>query len=341
MFGEIVGHGPTTRLLEKSIVRGTPGHAYLLLGPAHVGKRAIAISMARALACQSLPESRPCGMCVSCRLHASGGHPDYRLIDRFTEADEKRARAPKNIPIEAVRKIQHDASLSSHLGGFKVYIIANAEELSLPAMDALLKTLEEPAPHVVLILTCTDVGLLPATIISRCQVLKLGLVAPAVIAADLMNRFKCDHDRADLIAHFANGRPGEAIELASGVKALDNRRAILDDVSVLDRSTRTERLKHAERFSQDHTRHPETTQRRLEQLLIWWRDVLLVQSGCEELVVNRDRLDRLRGYSQSVSIAQAHSALRSIEQTVQYLSENVQPRLALELLSLSLPRTAS
>ena len=339
MFEGLIGHQPTTRLLARSIASGNPGHAYLFLGPAHVGKRTLAIAMARALACQGTTGDRPCGECQSCRLHTAGSHPDYRLIDRFTESDEKRARTAKNIPIEAVRRIQHDASLTSHLGGFKVYIIGNAEDLSLPAMDALLKTLEEPAANVVLILTCADAGLLPATVISRCQVLKLGLVASDTIAAELMRRFKCDPEQAELIAHLANGRPGEAFDLARDAKSLDERRAILDDVAMLDRSTRAERLKQAEKFSQDHTRHPEMTQRRLEQLLVWWRDILLVQAGCDELVVNRDRLDRLRGYGQSMSIAQAYGALRSVEQTVQYLSENVQPRLALELLSLSLPRT--
>src|SRR4029079_7036622 len=104
-------------------------------------------------------------------------HPDFRAIDRASGApDERRARPARNIPIEAVRALQHDAALTAHLGGRKVYLIDGAEHLSPPAMDALLKTLEEPPARVVILLTCADVGLLPLTVVSRCQVVKLSTV---------------------------------------------------------------------------------------------------------------------------------------------------------------------
>src|SRR5689334_21479633 len=112
-----------------------------------VGKATLARAFAQALNCTGPLDERPCGVSDSCRRFVVGNHPDFRAIDRTTgAADERRARTRKNIPIEAVRALQHDAALTSHLGGYKLYLIDGAEDLSDQAKDALLKTLEEPPP---------------------------------------------------------------------------------------------------------------------------------------------------------------------------------------------------
>ncbi len=340
MFDAVVGHARARRLLEAA-VRGRPSHAYLIVGPEAVGKRELARAFAAALNCAAPVDARSCGRCQSCRLLAAGAHPDFREVDRTTGAEERRGRAQqKFIPIEVVRALQHDAALTAHLGGYKVYVIAGADDLSVGAMDALLKTLEEPAPGVVIVMTATDVGLLPPTVVSRCQLVKLGLVPSEEIAAALVERKGLDPERADLIAHLAVGRPGRAFELAEDDKVLAEAREQLAGIAALDVAGRIDRLKAGERLAQAHGRSPEATERWLELLLLWWRDVLLVRTGCEEMVVNRERLPELRARAGRLSVRQAGAALRAIEQTSLYLAENVQPRLALELLLLSLPRAA-
>jgi DNA polymerase-3 subunit delta' len=237
-----------------------------------------------------------------------------------------------------VRALQHDAALTSHLGGYKVYLIDGAEDLSDQAKDALLKTLEEPPPRVVIVLTATDVGLLPLTIVSRCQVVKLSGVAVGEIAAHLVSAQGLAPEPADLIAHLSSGRPGRAIDLAGDPEALAARAATLEEIRALETGGRAERLKEAERFAAEHARSAEATARRLEALLGWWRDVLLARLGCEELVVNRDRLEPLRARAVALSPDQIRAAIRAIERTEQYvMRENVQPRLALEALALALP----
>jgi DNA polymerase-3 subunit delta' len=268
-------------------------------------------------------------------------HPDFRLIDRGSGADERRARTARNIPIEAVRALQHDAALTSHLGGFKLYLIDGAEDLSLQAMDALLKTLEEPAPRVVIVLTCVDAGLLPQTVVSRCQVVKLGRVGAEAIAQVLIERHGADPDRAALLAHLADGRPGRAIALAADPAALEEREASLSELTELEGADRVARLKTAERMAQAWAKTPDAVGRRLELLLLWWRDLLLTASGREELVVNWDRLAVLRERGARLGVAGAREGLRAVDQARLHLDENVQPRLALELMVLSLPRLAA
>ena len=266
---------------------------------------------------------------------ANDSHPDFRLIDK------QGSGRIKSIPIEAVRALQHDASLSAHHGGYKVYVVDGAEALSLQAMDALLKTLEEPAESVVIVLTCVDLGVLPQTIVSRCQVVRLGRVDSAEIEADLTARLGLDEERAGLVAHLSDGRPGRALALAADPAGLADRAALVDEIVALDRADRVERLRAAERMAQEWGKSQESLGRRLELLLLWWRDLMLVASGQEELVVNWDRLDVLRERAARLTVGEARNGLRAVELARLHLDENVQPRLALELMTLTLPRVAA
>jgi DNA polymerase-3 subunit delta' len=108
-------------------------------------------------------------------------------------------------------------------------------------------------------------------------------------------------------------------------------------VRALEASSRAERLKEVERIAGEHSRNADATARRLALLASWWRDLLFVRAGCEELVVNRDQLAALRPRAAALTIGQIGVALRAVDQTELYLSENVQPRLALESLALTLP----
>ena len=214
---DIIGHAQVLSVLDRAVVDGRLRHAYLFLGAARVGKATVARWLAARLNCPNDPA--PCGRCPSCLRIQRGVHPDIRSLQIPGDRDEslglplesleKVSRvAERSIGIEQVRALQHDAALASREAAWKVYQILNAELLTMPAANCLLKTLEEPPPNVVLILTVSDGADLLPTLISRCQIVRFGLVSTEEIRSGLRTAFGVDAERADIVARLAGGRPG-------------------------------------------------------------------------------------------------------------------------------------
>ena len=348
----LIGNRPATALLERAIDGGRLSHAYLFVGPTSVGKTTLARAFAQALNCTGDAlglDERPCGVCRACRLTAEGAYPDFRLMQvgraeaesghsfpRDTGGRGTSDRASRVITIEQVRALQHDAGLSPYEGRLKVYVL-DAEALQLPAANSLLKTLEEPPAQVVIILTATDASNLLPTIVSRCQVVRLPAVPVDELASALAERQGVDSDRARVLAHLAAGRPGFAIGAIEDPKVLEERNTRLADLVALGKRSRVERFAYAEKLAQETSRDPEGGAWVLGLWIGWWRDVLLTRVGCEEMVGNYDFLDELRRRAEHLRLGQIRAALSGVEQALAQLSQNVNPRLALEVLLLDLP----
>src|SRR6266487_606693 len=140
---DFMGNERVVEGLRVAVEKGRLPHALLFVGPAGVGKTRLALELAKALNCEG--EDSPCGACVHCRQIASGSHPDVVLLERGEGKD--------SIAIGQVRELRQEATLRPFQGRRKVYVIAGAEALTAQAADALLKTLEEPPPELVLVLT--------------------------------------------------------------------------------------------------------------------------------------------------------------------------------------------
>ncbi|MCL4532432.1 MAG: DNA polymerase III subunit delta', partial [Actinobacteria bacterium] len=201
-----IGHDRAVRLLQKSIDAERVSHAYLFSGPRGIGKATLAREFARALNCLQF-QAGPCGECRSCRRIENGTHPDVRVINL--------EEGSKNISIETVRDLQEGVALRPFEGRVKVYIIEEAERLSEAASNSLLKTLEEPPPSVVLLLTVLDATMLLPTIVSRCQQVDLRPVPDRVVEETIRARTATDPEHARLIAMLAGGRLGWALNAAS------------------------------------------------------------------------------------------------------------------------------
>lgn len=158
LFDEIVGQGHVTRTLKNAVSSGRIAHAYLFSGPRGVGKTTAARILAKCLNCANGPTVAPCNSCDSCRTIAAGGAVDVFEID-----------GASNNSVESVRELREGVRYVPTQGKYRVYIIDEVHMLTTPAFNALLKTLEEPPPHVVFIFATTEIHKIPLTIVSRCQ----------------------------------------------------------------------------------------------------------------------------------------------------------------------------
>ncbi len=157
-FEEIVGQGHVSRALANAISSGKIHHAYLFSGTRGVGKTTFARILARALNCEKGPTPEPCLACPACDEIGAGGAADVQEID-----------GASNTGIDDIRRLRENAAYAPSRLRYKVYIIDEVHMLSKAAFNGLLKTLEEPPPHVVFILATTEPNRIPDTILSRCQ----------------------------------------------------------------------------------------------------------------------------------------------------------------------------
>ncbi|OYY93496.1 MAG: DNA polymerase III subunit delta' [Hydrogenophilales bacterium 28-61-23] len=206
-------------------------HALLLHGPAGIGKRDFGLALAQWVLCETPSLDGACGVCDACNWFVQGNHPDFRFLEpKEEESDESgkvTKKASKEIKVEQVREITDYLCLSAHRGGWRTAVIHPAEFMNAAAANALLKTLEEPPPRVLLILVSHQPGRLLPTVRSRCRKVAVGL--PAAPAALAWMREAGIVQPEDILAE-AGGAPLAAIGFAEPERS-ERREAFLDALS--------------------------------------------------------------------------------------------------------------
>ena len=229
-FADLVGQEAASRALQGAIISARVAHAYLFSGSRGTGKTSAARLLAKAVNCsgRARDSAEPCNKCQSCLEMTAGSALDLIEID-----------AASNRGIDEIRDLREKVNLSPALGPFKVYIIDEAHMLTEPAFNALLKTLEEPPPHVVFVLCTTDAQKIPLTVIGRCQQFVFRRHSEEQITGRLTHIAKTEHVQVDddamqLIARTAQGSMRDAVglldqlvPLASGPISLESARALL------------------------------------------------------------------------------------------------------------------
>jgi len=173
-FDDLVGQTHVSRTLKNAVERNRLAHAYLFVGPRGVGKTSTARILAKALNCVNGPTITPCGVCDNCREIAAGNSLDVIEID-----------GASNNSVEDVRQLRDNVRYAPAKGRYKIYLIDEVHMLSSAAFNALLKTLEEPPPHVKFIFATTEPQKVLPTILSRCQRFDLHRIPANLIAQHL------------------------------------------------------------------------------------------------------------------------------------------------------------
>jgi DNA polymerase-3 subunit delta' len=338
MNWELIGHEWAVNLLSRHIASDQVRHAYLLTGPDGVGKRTLAMRFAQAVNCtDSKNAGEFCGQCRACQFIQRKQFPDLHIV----EAED----VGGILKVEQIRELQHQLALSPYEGKRRVALLLRFHEANDNAANALLKTLEEPAPKVIMLLTAQSKETLLPTIPSRCEILQLRDVSRDQIEEALVERGE-GHENAALLARLAAGRPGWAFHYASNPELLDERTEHLEDLINLLKTDRLERFKHVERLTRDWERerkrggeHPRL--RALGALEHWvslWRDAMMLAYDATAEQRNIDRTQDIQMLVRALPPEQISEILGKFEQSKRDLQKNANVRLVMETLMLDLPR---
>jgi len=321
----LLGHEWAVQLLKTQIATGRLRHAYLLTGPDGVGRRTLVLRLAQALNCTNPPEPGEfCGECRACRGLARAQHVDLLIVER-QEGD-------REIKIAAVRELSRSLSRTPLESRYQVALFLEFETASEEAANALLKTLEEPNPSVILCLTAADADSLPATIVSRCELLRLRPMPVKELAAALTKR-SIPAPQATLLAGLSLGRPGLALRWHEDQAALRQRAAWLEAGEQLLYANRVQRFAFADAASKNR-------KDLRDLLLVWlsfWRDVVIRNSHSAAPISNPDKDEAITLISARLTTDAARGVLRAMDHSLNQLDTNVNARLAMEGLLLELP----
>jgi DNA polymerase-3 subunit delta' len=323
---EVFGHDWAVEMLQQHLAHQTLRHAYLLTGPAGVGRRTLAIRLAQALNCQ-MPSAPgvPCRTCRTCKQIEAGQNIDLMVVQAESEGG--------TLKVEQVREVTKFLSLKPYQSQYKIVIFLRFQEANANAQNALLKTLEEAPGYAILLLAADNAEQLLPTIVSRCEILRLRPLSVEAVTGFLTTH-GMDGDRARLLAHLSGGRPGYALRLSTDETALAFRAEKLNDLKHLLAAKRRERFHYAEKLSKDKDAFRQT-------LLIWlsyWRDVLLKTSGAAAALTNIDRADEIENLTYEVNLSLARTITEGMEKALDRLEKNVNARLLAEVTLMDWPK---
>jgi DNA polymerase-3 subunit delta' len=325
----MIGHQWAVKLLQGHLAQGQARHAYLFTGPQGVGRRTLALRYAQALNCTQPPgPGQFCQTCRECLQIARMQHPDLHVIQAEGHSG--------TLKVDQIRELQRSLYLAPYQARYRVVLLLRFEQANLNAANAMLKTLEEPPPQVVLLLTAESAESLLPTIVSRCEVVRLRPQPAEVVGEGLKGIQQLDETEARLLAQVSQGRPGYALHLAGQPELLEQRDSALDDLMGLLAAGRVARFAYAESLAKDR----QDLARVLRVLQTWlslWRDVLFRVAGSDALITNPDRASDIGTIAGQTDLATARRTVSALNRTLDHLRGNINRRLALEVLMLDLP----
>lgn len=323
-FETVIGQDLIKDHFISAIENKKVNHAYIISADRAAGKEYIASIFARALQCET-GKSNPCEECHSCKMALSGNHPD---IIRVTH--EK----PNVISVEDVREqINNTVDLKPYSGKYKVYIMNEAEKMTIQAQNALLKTLEEPPEYVVILLLTTNVNMLLQTIQSRCVVLNMKSVPDALIKDFLMNEYQVPSYKADICVAFARGNVGKARLLAISEefdKVRENAVSLLKNIGEMDLSEVSAAIKQITEYKFDANDY-------FDIMAVWYRDVLMFKAtGDADDVTFKDEVQAIKKAASKSTYEGIETIVEALDKAKARLTANVNFDLTMELLFLTI-----
>lgn len=284
-FERIVGHEQAIRLLKGQLAQGRLAHAYLFAGLEGIGKGALALEFTKALQCE-LGKDDSCDACEPCRRVAAGNDPDVITV---AAAEDKH-----DVGIDQIRALEAALSLTPHGGRWKVGIVDEAERMTEESAHGLLKLLEEPPERSVIVLLSTALHRLPATLVSRCHVVRCSAQGIERVAAVLRGQAGpsaslqavLPAEAARTVAIASSGRLGLALRFHETGRLAEKNAALNQMLAALRQGSLEIPMAKITRREVEEN---------LEWYAGWWRDLLVLSLGGDPAwVIHQDRLDELK-----------------------------------------------
>ena len=323
-FKDVVGHRDIIQYIQDAVKQSKVSHAYILNGQRGSGKKMLARLFSMTLQCES-GKSEPCGECRSCIQANNGNQPDI-----ITVKHEK----PASISVDDVRQqVNGDIMIKPYSSPYKIYIIPEADLMTVQAQNAILKTIEEPPEYAVIFLLTENADSLLPTIRSRCVMLKLRNIKDKLVKKYLMEQMQIPDYQADLCAAFAQGNIGRALMLAKSEHFNEIKEEAIQLLKYIDEMELHEivsAIKEINKYKLEVADY-------LDIITIWYRDILLYKAAKDVGgLVFGDQLKFIKEKAKRSSYEGIEKILEGIEKAKVRLKANVNFDLVMELLLLTL-----
>jgi DNA polymerase-3 subunit delta' len=321
-FKDIIGHERIKEHLQKAIESDHVSHAYILTGETGMGRKSLANAFAMTLLCERA-KSEPCMECHACKQVMTNNHPDLILVTH-----EK----PGSIGVDDIRgQINDTIMIRPYSSYYKIYIVDEAEKMTVQAQNALLKTIEEPPSYAIIMLLTTNQEAFLPTILSRCVQLKLKPQTDAVVKSYLMGSLGIKESRADIYAAFARGNLGRAIHLASSEEFQLLYSELLHMLKHLKEMDIMELLFYIKKMKDENLDIYDC----LDFMQLWYRDILMYKVTQDiNLLIFREEFNTMKEISASSAYDGIETILKAIDKARIRLDANVNMELAMELMLL-------
>jgi DNA polymerase III subunit delta' len=367
-LSELIDQADATGFLRSVVIGGRYGNAYLLHGPAGVGKGSAALAFARALLCQKTPGGAPatgdlfaaaepagpmlddaCGVCPACVKTGDLQHPDLKFVFPVIAEDQKLEETiadvmqavredplyvfayekAASIRLVTTRELLRELAFQPYEAPRRVVVVRDADRMREDQYSALLKAIEEPGATTVWVLTTSRLARLPATIRSRCQRVRFAPLPEESIVRFLEEKAEMKRKDAALLAALAGGNLGKALVLRD-VDFDDVRDQALQLVDQAVQGNPAGLWKAAQSYMNYGRTGRETLRRMIEFHMLWLRDLMRAQVGAPaELLVHRDREKDIREQAAKVTPTEIRRRLLALEEALQSIEGNVSPDLTI------------
>jgi DNA polymerase-3 subunit delta' len=333
---DVCGHERISAFLQSAIVNNKVSHAYLFVGPAGAGKDTLARQFIKSIFCLQSDQPSPCGDCGNCQQLDRGLHPDVYLVERLI--DETTGKWKKDIVIEQLRELKQKLQQTTLLSGYKAALIPEAQLINEKAYNSLLKILEEPTAKTIIILLADDRARIPATIVSRCQLINFLPVA-SVTLEKYLAQTGAEPEKIKLLARLAHGLPGRAINFLKDGNSLDRLQLNLKSFSKIAKDSPGHRLNYLEElidWEKDETQNAVKINRLLDDWQAALRDLLLLSQASQYYAASAEYLKDFYGLENKFGWLWIKRAAARLRLAKELLQQNINAKFVLENLIINL-----